>query len=126
MAYNNVDDCQADRLTVYRIYEGEANGECISFSEYKDGVVCAQFWDGGAERTDCTPTPLTPLSVSVHAKGPAECTFYSDEQCEAPTWEAREGMEGCQYSPPTGFFHRSFKCTVSNLCLHRLNTLNWR
>jgi hypothetical protein len=82
--YNNVDKCNADSNTVYRIFDGDDRNVCHDFAP-KNGVysaTCTQFNKGGWEKVDCNGDALYPESVWLPSGNEIYCAAYEDAGCQ--------------------------------------------
>ncbi|GJC79034.1 hypothetical protein ColLi_01872 [Colletotrichum liriopes] len=104
---------------MYRILSG-TDQNCYTFDRDMPGVGCVQFNNGGATHGGCGGGSLIPVSAFVKPFGPAQCTFYYEENCgnrDRVSITVRNWQDTCQnviYRFSDGFTldPRSFRCTV--------------
>ncbi|KLO99478.1 hypothetical protein CEK26_005413 [Fusarium fujikuroi] len=109
-AYKNVDNCEAEGDTNYRIYEGDYDG-CQKFGG-QSGSTCTEYSNGGTIGPNaCSSDVWEVHSVALDGKTQISgaqlcytCTYYTDENCgslnESPQWYC----DGWEAGP------KSFRC----------------
>jgi len=80
MIYNNIDGCDANHQTEYRIINGISDGTCHTFDQAMPGTDCVQYTNGGANHAGCDSGSLLPKSVRVQNDNKA-CFLYADSDC---------------------------------------------
>ncbi|KAM0229103.1 hypothetical protein ACHAPO_010258 [Fusarium lateritium] len=78
-AYNNVNNCNANRDSSYRIYSGATNNNaCMTIDGNMPGSSCRQYWNGGSNNGGCSGT-LTARSILQEA---GRCVVYDQANCQ--------------------------------------------
>ncbi|ORY16233.1 hypothetical protein BCR34DRAFT_584451 [Clohesyomyces aquaticus] len=111
--YNDINQCEANDESMYRIISGASNGTCYTFDDDMPGTDCSQYNKGEGEGpTGCTTESLLP--VSVHQKnGNRPCTFYFEGGCQGTSYQT---AEWCVDTGVVGIPHfGSFSCVVCPL-----------
>ncbi|KAH7137055.1 hypothetical protein B0J13DRAFT_528540 [Dactylonectria estremocensis] len=109
--YNDVDNCEAGDLTVYRSITGAATGgdgpgvgACYTFDEPMPGTDCEQFTNGGwAGPMACDSRSLLPQSSFVKNQG-RPCLFYEEPDCNSASSAVWDGCITAKV--------RSFRCDI--------------
>ncbi|ORY16234.1 hypothetical protein BCR34DRAFT_638677 [Clohesyomyces aquaticus] len=104
--YNNVDGCDANGETTYRIIDGISDATCYTFDQPMPNTDCTQFVRGGAEKGPCSNASLLPKSIFTHNQD-RFCALYTDPDCKSgiPT------LDRCSTASDQGWDHfGSFKC----------------
>ncbi|KAK3312942.1 hypothetical protein B0H66DRAFT_631830 [Apodospora peruviana] len=104
--YKDVNGCDANDQTMYRIITGASDNTCYTFDRNMPNTDCAQYTRGGWGGPDpCTGDSLLPKSALVRNENKA-CTFYSEDDCKGM---ANFIWDGCR-DPDASEVYKSFKC----------------
>ncbi|KAB8233408.1 hypothetical protein ETB97_001358 [Aspergillus alliaceus] len=117
--YDNVNDCNANDNSNYKIFDGNSE-QCINlFDVPPSDASCSLYINGGASYTACTSDNfrgtsvyLSDLHTQVLGKNSCwSCTFYNERDCEVETYPPIT-TDKCNYRGGHGL--ASFKCGPSS------------
>ncbi|KAG8668269.1 hypothetical protein FPOAC2_07561 [Fusarium poae] len=78
-AYNNVNNCKANRDSSYQVISGANNNDgCMTFGQGMGGVNCRQYYNGGSSNGACTGTP----NVRSLLQEAGRCVVYDQANCK--------------------------------------------